>query len=159
MAPSVFWSHGKLLLRPKLPMGLTWTCNRLNLEIEQLVTRSEKGAHFRDRIEKSNSHASLNSKARFKNLWTKFWDHCYYSTMYFSHSDSISKLWQSRTWFLRFCNQDRFKFQIPRDIELFSQGTYNFQNFGKWNSYYCWLQICKNFQVCFVGYKVIAKRW
>ena len=75
----------------------------------------------------------------------------------FSHSDSISKLWQSRIWFLRFFSQNRFEFQnwnyrtfLPRGLQL--------SNFAKLNSYYCWLQISKKFQVCYVGYKVIAKR-
>ena len=70
-----------------------------------------------------------------------------------SHSDSISKLWQSRTWFLRFCNQNRFKFRIRRDWNrTFLPRNLQFSNFGKWNPYYSWLQISKNFQVWFVGY-------
>ena len=31
--------------------------------------------------------------------------------------------------------------------------------FGTWNSYCCWLGICKNVQVCLVLYKVMAKGW
>ena len=79
----------------------------------------------------------------------------------FSHSDNISKFWRSRTWFLRFCNQNRFEFQIPRDWKnrTFLPRDLQLSNFGKWNSYYCRLQILKNLQVCYVGYRAIAKRW
>ena len=67
----------------------------------------------------------------------------------FSHSGSISKLWQNRTWFLRFCNQTRFEFQFPRDWKswTFLPRDLQLSNFMKWNFYYYWLHICKTFQV------------
>ena len=53
-------------------------------------------------------------------------------------------------------NAFNFKSRGTEKVELSSQGPTSFK-FWKWNSYYCWLQLCKNFQVCCIGYKVIAK--
>ena len=44
--------------------------------------------------------------------------------------DITEKIWMSEAWILRFDNHYSFVFEIPGDWknELFSQGTYNFQN-------------------------------
>ena len=45
---------------------------------------------------------------------------------------AFSKLWQRRTWVLRFCNQNtlNFKYRETKKIQLSFQGTYNFQILG-----------------------------
>ena len=71
-------------------------------------------------------------------------DHVLISDFY--HSDSIPKLWQSRTQFLRFCNQNRFEFQISRakgpttfkfcEMKLLS---FLITNMQKFSSLLCWI--------------------
>ena len=77
----------------------------------------------------------------------------------FSHPDSVLKLWLHGAWFLRFCNQIRFEFQISGDwkIQTFFLRDLQLSKFGKWNAYYCWLQIRKYVGICYVGFQVIAK--
>ena len=65
--------------------------------------------------------------------------------------------------FLTFCNQNAltFKSQRTEEVELCSLGTCNFPILGNETDLiiadYKKL-ICKNLQVCYVEYKVIAKR-
>ena len=64
-----------------------------------------------------------------------------------------------RTWFLRFCNQDRLEFKIwgNWNTKLSSQETCNFQNLEKDSLTTRWLRIWKYCQVCYVEYTVISR--
>ena len=52
-----------------------------------------------------------------------------------------------------------FKSRGIEKIELSSQGTYNFQILGNETLIIADYNYAKNFQVCYVGYKVKAKRF